>query len=336
MGLASLLIAPDSRLDGQGYLTISQWCAIWSIVVDQFEEVPAWLDLTAYPFQSRYLETRWGKVHYVDEGRPDAPAVLLVHGTPSWSFEYRHLLHELGRSRRVIAYDHLGFGLSARPRDFDYTPEAHGEVLEEVLRALALERFSLVVHDYGGPIALPIAVAHPERVSSLVVINSWLWNLAEDAKLAKSARFVASRFGRFSYRWLNAPLRLLMPYAYADRRKLTPPIHAQYRAPFQGAGARDARERVLWQLARCLAEHRPALSQLWNERARFSGIPALIVWGAGDRALPRPVLERVRAALPHARVEELAGVGHWPQEEAPAELARLLGGFLPSSAATAR
>jgi haloalkane dehalogenase len=293
----------------------------------------SWLDRAAFPFTLRFLRTRFGDVHYVDEGPRDAQVVVLVHGTPSWSFEYRHAIAELSRKRRVIAYDHLGFGLSARPSDFDYTPEAHAEVFREVLRGLGLTRFSLVVHDYGGPIALPIALAEPERIASLVVMNSWLWNLAEDASLARSARLVASRFGRFLYRWLNASLRWLMPYAYADKRKLTPEIHAQYLAPFR---TRDARELVLWRLARSLGEPSSSLHRLWLERERLARIPALVVWGLGDRLLPPQVLERLRQALPEARVEALPGVGHWPQEEAPARLSGLLDGFLPSGLGPAR
>jgi haloalkane dehalogenase len=291
--------------------------------------IPSWLDREAFPFPSRFLSTPWGRIHYVDEGPRDGEVVLLVHGTPSWSFEYRHAIRELSRTRRVIACDHLGFGLSERPASFAYTPEAHGEVLREVIARLELTRFALVVHDFGGPIALPLAAAEPERITRLVVINSWLWRLADDPELAKSARFAASRFGRFLYRWLNASLRLLMPFAYGDRKKLTTAIHAQYLAPFPTP---DSRERVLWKLACALSAPSRSLSELWNARESLGRIPGLIVWGRGDRLLPERVLTRLRQALPQARVAELSGVGHWPQEEAPAELARLLEGFLPVGA----
>ncbi|HYP90539.1 MAG TPA: alpha/beta fold hydrolase [Polyangiaceae bacterium] len=255
--------------------------------------------------------------------------MVLVHGTPSWSFEYRHAIAQLSRTRRMIAFDHLGFGLSERPRDFAYTPEAHAEVLRDVVDGLKLTRFSLVVHDYGGPIALPLAAAAPERITRLVVMNSWAWRLTDDPELAKGARLAASGFGRFIYRWLNASLRLLMPYAYGDKRKLTPSIHRQYLAPFT---SRDARERVLWTLARSLLDPAQHLGRLWEDRARLAQIPALIVWGLRDRALPPRVLQRLRQALPQARVEELAFVGHFPLEEAPTEVVRLLDGFLPSTA----
>ena len=295
-------------------------------MVDDVERAPAWLDRELFPFQSRFLQTLWGRVHYVDEGPRDGEVVLLVHGTPSWSFEYRPLIPVLARTRRVIAVDHLGFGLSERPTDFPYNPEAHTEVLREVIDGLGLTRFALAVHDYGGPIALPVAVSAPERISSLVVMNTWFWSLETDQEFLRLARFAASFVGRFLYRWFNASLRLIMPSAYADRRKLTSRIHGQYLAAFR---SRDDRVRVLWALARSLVASSPSFGQIWDGRGRLGAIPTLIVWGLGDGALKPYMLERVRAALPHARVETLSGVGHWPQEEAPDEVARLLDGFLP-------
>jgi len=295
-------------------------------MVDQSDEAPGWLDREMFPFQSRWLETTWGKVHYVDEGPRDAEVVLLVHGTPTWSFEYRHVISALARSRRVIATDHLGFGLSERPRDFGYTPEAHTQVLLEVVEKLALERFALVVHDYGGPIGLPLALKRPDRVTSLVVLNSWMWPLTEDAELARGARLAGSWLGRLLYRWLNASLRILMPYGYADRRKLTSRIHQQYLAVFARS---EDRARVLWVLARALTASAPSMARLWSERARLAKVPALVLWGLDDRALPPRLLERFRQAWPQARIQELAGVGHWPHEEAPKAVVQAMDEFLP-------
>ena len=86
---------------------------------------------------------------------------------------------------------------------------------------------------------------------------------------------------------------------------------------------------VLWALARALLESAPALAKLWDARARLAQIPALVLWGLGDRALPPRLLERFRQAWPQARIQELAGVGHWPHEEAPEVVARSLDEFLP-------
>ena len=87
------------------------------------EPVPAWLDRAGYPFTSRFLDLPAGRIHYVDEGT--GPPVLFVHGTPTWSYEWRHLISALAPRWRCVAPDLLGFGLSERPRRFPYTPEAH-------------------------------------------------------------------------------------------------------------------------------------------------------------------------------------------------------------------
>ena len=274
-----------------------------------------------------FCRRRHGRVHYVDEGPRDGEVVLLVHGTPSWSFEYRHLIPVLARTRRVIAVDHLGFGLSERPVDFPYTPEAHTRSAARGDRPLGAHALCAGgarlwrahrVADCGGGAGA--------RISSLVVMNTWFWSLETDREFLRLARFAASFVGRFLYRWFNASLRLIMPSAYADRRKLTPRIHGQYLAPFR---SRADRVRVLWTLARSLVTSSPSFGKIWDGRARLGSIPTLVVWGLGDSALKPYMLERVRTALPHARVETLSGVGHWPQEEAPDEVARLLDGFLP-------
>jgi haloalkane dehalogenase len=270
-----------------------------------------WLDRAAYPFTQRALSLSEGRVHYLDEG--DGEPIVFVHGTPSWSFEYRHLISALCASHRCIAFDHLGFGLSERPAGFGYRPEDHARVFAEFVAALGLERFTLVVHDFGGPIALPFAEAHPERIARLVVLNSFMWPI-DEPKLVQQARFAASRIGRLLYRYLNFSLRVLMPLAYGDKRRLTPRVHAQYLAPFQ---ARAARETVLWALARSLLGSHAHYATLWAQRARLAAIPALVLWGTRDRLFPRDYLDRWGQALPQACVEAISDAGHWPHEERP-------------------
>lgn len=217
--------------------------------------------------------------------------VVLVHGTPTWSFEYRHLIAGLRADHRVIALDHLGFGLSERPAAADYSPEANAARFRAFVDGLGLGRFSLVVHDFGGPIALPVALDDPARVSRLVVLNSWMWSFADDPEMAKRARLASGALGRFLYRRLNASLRLITPSAYGDRRKLTRAIHRQYLAAFPDA---DSRELVLWALARALLGSSAFYDGLWQRRDRLAATPALIVWGMKDSAFRSSQLARWR------------------------------------------
>jgi len=283
-----------------------------------------WLDRDAYPFRSRWLELPEGPLHYVDEG--EGETLLFVHGTPTWSFEYRHVIRALRGAYRCVAVDHLGFGLSGRPPDVAYTPEAHADRLRAFVEKLGLRRFTLVAHDFGGPIALPLALADSASpVARLVILNSWMWSFADDPLMTKRAKMASGGLGRFLYRRLNASLKLIMPSAYGDRRKLTRAIHKQYLALFPDA---DSRERVLWALARALTGSAAFYDGLWRRRSRLAPIPTLLIWGMKDSAFRPDQLARWRQAVPHASFVELADAGHWPHEEAPDAVVEALRTFL--------
>ena len=291
------------------------------------DAVPAWMDRIGYPFANRLADLPAGRLHYVDEGT-GAP-ILFVHGTPTWSYEWRHLIAALRPRWRCVAPDLLGFGLSERPRAFAYTPEAHADVLAAFVARLRLKRFTLVVHDFGGPIGLPLCIDRPERVRRLVLLNTWLWPLDDDPDLRRKGRLAGSALGRLLYRRCNASLRLLMPHAYGDRRKLTPAIHRQYLAPFPTP---DDRERVLWTLARALLGSTAYYADLWRRRERLRGRPALVVWGMKDPAFPPHHLERWEQLFgTEARVVRLPTAGHWPHEEAPEAVRQALAAFLEGS-----
>ena len=258
-------------------------------------------------------------MHFVDEGTGDP--VLFVHGTPSWSFEFRHLLRQLRGQYRVIAPDLLGFGLSERPDAFDYSPESHAAMLREFVDRIGLGRFTLVVHDFGGPIALPLAVAG--RVNRLVLFNTWMWPIDEPSA-RRQARVIGSRAGRWLYQYANVSLRVLMPLAYRRRATLTREIHEQYLAPFRD---REGRGRVLHALAAALLTSTDHYAWLWDRRQALLPLPTLLVWGVDDPVFGRRYLTKWHRALPHARVAEIAA-GHWPHEEDPAAVLNALEGFL--------
>jgi len=275
---------------------------------------------------------RDGEMHYVDEG--SGPPILFVHGTPTNSYEYRHLIAALSKRFRCIAPDHLGFGESARPRSFAYTPEAHAAVLREFVERLGLDDFTLVVHDFGGPIGLPLITDHPSHsphpphsphVSRLILMNTWAWPLDDDPKMARGARFIGGAIGRFLYRYANASLRLIMPSAYGDRKKLTPEIHRRYLDVF---GDRDARVLVLHALAKSLLGSRSHYQSLLDRLDRLRAMPVLIVWGMKDSAFQPYQLERWRQLLPGAQVETIEGAGHWPHEEEPGRVVAAIERFL--------
>ena len=284
---------------------------------------PAWLDRPGYPFSRRYASLSAGRLHYVDEGQGEV--VLFVHGTPTWSYEYRHLIAALSRTYRCVAPDHLGFGLSDRPANFAYTPEAHAPVLAEFVQQLGLDRLTLVVHDFGGPIGLPLALQAPSRVVRVVILNSWAWPLDDDPPLARGARFIGGAAGRLLYKYANASLRLIMPSAYGDRRKLTHAIHRQYLEVFRD---RNARLLVLHALAKSLLGSRDFYQGLLNGLPALRRLPVLIIWGMKDSAFKPYQLARWQQLLPEAAVARLDEAGHWPHEEDPSRVIEEIARFL--------
>lgn len=280
---------------------------------------PAWLDKQAYPFAPRYVDLSPGFMHYVDEGR--GSPVLFVHGTPTWSFEYRHLIKALSPHVRCIAPDHFGFGLSERPARFAYTPEAHAAALKEFVSRMALTDLTLVVHDFGGPIGLPLCFDRAVGVRRLVLLNTWMWPFDDDPDMQRKAKIAGGTLGRLLYRHANFSLKVLMPSAYGDRKKLTPAISRQYVEVFRD---KRARVQVLHALARALNGSRDYYASLWAQADKLKALQTLIIWGVKDSAFKPHMLARWRARLPNAKVLELADAGHWPQEEAPEELARVM------------
>ena len=288
---------------------------------------PTWLDTAAYPFRPHHFDTGEGRLHYVDEGA--GPPVVLVHGTPTWSFLYRHVIPRLvAAGHRVIAPDHLGFGLSDGPAEAAYGPEDHARRLAALLDALDLRELTLVVHDFGGPIGLSYAVERPERVARLVVLNTWLWSLDHDPRISRGSKLAAGPIGRFLYTRLNASPRWLIPAGFANRARLSRAAHRQYLAPFPDPASR----RPPWELARALLHSSAWYDGLWRRRERLLGKPALLVWGMRDPGFGPAYLTRWREALPGAEVVELPHAGHFVQEEAAADLAVHLTAFLRRTA----
>ena len=287
-------------------------------------ELPRWLDRSLYPFVPRAFASDDGRMSYVDEGagRP----VVFVHGTPTWSFLYRHLIARLAEHRRVVAVDHLGFGLSDKPPRAPYEPKDHTRRLVALLDALDLTDVTLVVHDFGGPIGLGAALARPERVTRLALFNTWMWSIADDPRIARGAKVAGSAVGRLLYRYVNFPVRVLMPKVVADARALTPQIRRHYAAPLASPDERMG----AWACAKALTASGPWFESLWSERARLRGMPMLLLWGAADPTFGPSYLARWRQAFPDAEAHTLATSGHFVPEEAPEEASALLEKFVLS------
>jgi len=281
---------------------------------------PAWLDPRAYPFISRTVEIEGARVHYVDEG--EGPTVLFVHGVPTWSFVWRHLIVGLRERYRCVALDLPGFGLSDKPAGDAYYPEAQATRLAAFVDALRLKDYALAVHDFGGPIGLSVALERPDAVRQLVLFNTWMWSLAGEPRYARVGRLLSSALGRLLYERLGVSVNVVWRHAVRDRR-YTRAVHRHYAAPLAGPAARHA----TWIYARELLGSSAWYDALWARRERLARIPALLVWGARDPAFAT-CLPRWRSLFYRAQVVELADAGHAPQETRGPEIVPVLARFL--------
>ena len=138
-------------------------------------------DLPGYPFEPHYLDVPDDdggslRVHYVDEGPPDAPPVLMMHGEPSWSYLYRKMVPVVvAAGLRAVCPDLVGFGRSDKPADRnDYTYQRHVDWMTAVIDALNLRDATLVGQDWGGLIGLRLVAENPDRFGRVVAANTFL------------------------------------------------------------------------------------------------------------------------------------------------------------------
>ena len=271
----------------------------------------SWVDRQLYPFQPHVLELDAGEMHYVDEGQ--GRPVVLVHGSPAWSFMYRELIRGLAPNVRCVAPDLLGFGLSDAPPGWEHTPEAHAHSLRTLIERLELRDITLVVQGDGGPIGLAYAIEQPRNVRQVVLINTWMWPLDGGPRQRLQAAL-----GGLRYRLPGLAEHTLQLDAAGER------VREHYLRPLKSAQTRRA--------AAALARHRSAsdgwYADLWQRSARLRSTPALVLWGLRDRGLPPDTLDRWRSALFEAQIVTFAEAGALLPEERGAALTPVISYFL--------
>jgi haloalkane dehalogenase len=269
---------------------------------------PDWLDRDEYPFAPHVLELEAGRMHYVDEGQ--GPVIVMVHGTPTWSFLYRNLIKGLAQDYRCIAMDHLGFGLSDKPAGWSYRAVNHARNVAALIEHLGLRDITLVVHDFGGSIGLAYALDHPKNVARLVLFNTWMWPFT-DPTAVRAGTFFGGPIGKVLYTWFNFSPRVIVRAAWGDRAKLTPALHRHYTAVHQTLQDRYG----MWVFAREVLQAGSWWESLWARRERIKNLPALLLWGMKDPAIKAENLARWQSLFSQAETVTFPNAGHFVQEE---------------------
>lgn len=281
---------------------------------------PAWLKHELYPFQDRWLDLDGNRVHYLDEGR--GPALLLLHGNPTWSFLYRHIVAALVDSYRCVAIDYPGFGLSTARQGYGFTPREHSQVVEQLVHALDLSDLAMMVQDWGGPIGLGFAERDPDRVRALVIGNTWAWPLNGKPRFERFSALMGGPIGRTAIRNFNAFVNLIIPVGTA--RSLGHEEMRAYRGPFPTRASRTPTAIFPHQLMAA----RAYLADVEANLPRLSRKPALIVWGANDFAFRKPERQRFEQVFPDHRTVVLEGARHFIQEDEPGRIASEIRAFV--------
>lgn len=275
---------------------------------------PGWLSADLFPFESRFIELGGHRIHYVDEG--SGPPLLMLHGNPTWSFLYRHLIGLLRDRFRCIALDYPGFGLSTAAEGYDLLPQSHEAVVSGFVEALDLRGFTLVVQDWGGPIGLGLAGRHPQRVAALIIGNTWAWPVSDDPHFVRFSKLMGGPIGGVAIRHFNAFVNLMIPLG-TKRRKLSPAEMRAYREPMSTRPRREATH----VFPREIVGSNAFLSRVESGLPRLRGKPTLICWGDADIAFRSRERARFEAAFPGAGTVVLEGAGHFIQEDSPREMA---------------
>jgi haloalkane dehalogenase len=262
--------------------------------------------LPGYHFAPRYLEQGSLRMHYLDEGEGDP--LLLLHGEPTWSFLYRKMIPTLARGARCVAPDYFGFGRSDKPTDPGwYSYDRHVASIVRLVEALDLQRITLVLQDWGGPIGFRLAVEHPGRVARLVVLNTGIGARAPGESWLRFQAFMR-RVGTDIVAGQLVRLSLLQP--------APDEVIAGYDAPFPVPESRVGVVRFP-ELVATSADHPsgPAMLRV-RDRLRELDRPALVLFSDSDPIFSRRAAEVMAELLPGAELDPpLAGAGHFLQED---------------------
>jgi pimeloyl-ACP methyl ester carboxylesterase len=267
-------------------------------------------------------------VFYREAGPTNAPTILLLHGFPSSSRMFDTLMPLLADRYHLVAPDYPGFGNSEAPAPgkFNYTFDALTDVVGAFTTALHLDHYALYVQDYGGPVGYRLAVAHPERVTALIVQNA----IAHEEGLGRLARH---RTGFWADRAANeAKYRAFITSVDAAKQthigasphaeRYNPDLWMDEAAFLARPGEADIQSDLFYDYRNNLTAY-PA----WQTWLRERHPPTLIVWGRYDPAFDVAEVAALKHDVPNAEVHVL-DAGHFALDESAGDIARLMRGFL--------
>ncbi|MFF2556429.1 alpha/beta fold hydrolase [Nocardia sp. NPDC058058] len=273
----------------------------------------------------RFVEVDGVRVFYRDAGPADAPVLLLLHGFPSASHQFRRLMDALGGRYRLVAPDYPGFGHTEVPAGFEYSFDRLADIAEGFVRALELNRFVLYAFDFGGPVGFRLATRHPEWIAGLIIQNA----NAYDDGLSEMARGMSANMPGVAGAADNVRQILELPVTRSqyeggttDTELIAPDGWTLDQHFLDLPGRKDA------QIELALNYHSNLeLYPVWQRWLREHRPPALILWGRNDAFFPEAGAHAYLRDLPDAALH-LFDTGHFALEENLPEIAALIADFV--------
>ncbi len=281
----------------------------------------------AYNFRRRYLMIGKLRYHFVDEGNPQNPPILMLHGNPTWSFYFRHLITALRKTHYVIVPDHMGCGLSDKPQAYPYHLSNHMKNVEKLIEHLGLKRITLVCHDWGGAIGMGVATRRPDLFSRFVILNTAAWRSHRMPKRIAVCRIPF--LGALSVRGFNG--FALAATRMAVEKRLEQGATSGLLWPYNSWKNRIAILRFVQDIPMnpshssydCLKKTERLLYQLRNK-------PMKICWGMKDWCFDTLFLQQWRERFPEASVTVFPNAGHYILEDAHETVVPAVQDFLSS------
>jgi len=284
---------------------------------------------TLYPFASHYVLVGGHRYHYLDEG--EGPVLLLVHGNPTWSFYWRELVKALRGRYRVVVPDHIGCGLSDKPRADSYSYRLNQRIsdLETFIEQLGLQRITLLAHDWGGAIGMGAAAGAPHRFRRFVLLNTAAFRSRRCPLRIRICR--TPLLGRLAVQGLNLFARAATRMAVCRHERMTPAVRAGLLAPYDSWHNRIAIDRFVRDIP--LHPRHPSYQTLAEVEAglsQFRAHPICLIWGMRDWCFTPYFLGRFLGLFPEAEVHRLHDAGHYVVEDAHERIVPLVEAFLES------
>lgn len=276
-----------------------------------------------YSFKSHFLNLNESlNLHYVDEGM--GQPILMLHGNPTWSFYYRHLIKAFAQDFRTVVPDHIGCGMSDKPQDYDYCLETHIQNTMKLIKFLDLKNIILIVHDWGGAIGFGLLTKFPELFSKVVILNTAAFRSPHIPKRINLLR--TPKIGEWLMRRWNL---FAWPATFMTTTKsLTSEVKKGYLLPYNSWENRIGVARFVQDIP-MEAQHKtyPLLSEIESKLPSLKH-PKLILWGGRDFCFDQSFFERWLEIYPDVDAHWYADAGHYLIEDETEDVIKKIWEFI--------